>query len=368
MNLKNLLTIVFISAMFFSCSVSGTGDGKENFFTIKNGELERPTDYRSWVYVGTPVTPNDMNNGKAAFPEFHNVYIDPVSYAYWKEKGEFRDGTILIKELVSVGSKKAVSGNGYFMGDFIGLEATIKSKKHFSGEPGNWAYFSFTIPGKNEVKDKAKQFPTNACNSCHQTSAADDFVFTQYYPVLSSAKKYGMKNPENTSSRLMGEAMMGSAMDNQWEAAAETPANVDSEVPVNLEKLFTYLQQEKYKNFKNHESVTHPSAGPHTKEGLPVKVFMNDRLAMSLKNNNQEHPLGSAVVKEMYNIDNNLAGWAVMVKTDDKTDDGNGWFWYEVTSTTDGSQIPASGNGVPGCIGCHMIGGRDLIRTTFPLK
>lgn len=48
-------------------------------FSIKNGELERPTGYREWVYVGTPVTPNDMNMGKAAFPEHHNVYIEPNS-------------------------------------------------------------------------------------------------------------------------------------------------------------------------------------------------------------------------------------------------------------------------------------------------
>lgn len=91
-------------------------------FTITNGELQRPTGYREWVYVGTPVTPNDMNNGKAAFPELHNVYIDPESWAQWKTEGTFRDGTILIKELVSVGSKAAVSGQGYFMGEFIGLE------------------------------------------------------------------------------------------------------------------------------------------------------------------------------------------------------------------------------------------------------
>ena len=43
----------------------------------QKGELIRPTGYREWIYVGAPLTPNDMNNGKAAFPEFHNVYIDP---------------------------------------------------------------------------------------------------------------------------------------------------------------------------------------------------------------------------------------------------------------------------------------------------
>lgn len=164
----------------------------EEFFTFKDGELERPTGYREWIYVGTPLTPNELNNGKAAFPEFHNVYIDPKSYAYWKETGKFREGTILIKELVSVGSKAAVSGNGYFMGEFIGLEATIKSKKRFPKEPGNWSYFSFTNPeNPKELKYMARAFPTESCAACHVASAKDDMVFTQYYPVLGASKGKG---------------------------------------------------------------------------------------------------------------------------------------------------------------------------------
>lgn len=108
-----------------------------DFLTIKDGELERPIGYREWIYVGTPVTPNDMNDGKADFPEHHNVYIDPESWTHWKETGEFHENTILIKELVSIGTKAAVSGQGYFQGDYIGLEATIKSKAFFPAEPGN---------------------------------------------------------------------------------------------------------------------------------------------------------------------------------------------------------------------------------------
>lgn len=155
----------------------------------KDGVLTQPTGYREWIYVGTPLTPNDLNDGKAAFPEFHNVYIEPKSFSHWKRTGEFRDGTIIIKELVSVGSKAAVSGNGYFMGDFIGLEATVKSKKHFADEPGNWAYFSFSNPeNPKSLKASAEAFPTEACAACHKASAADDMVFTQYYPVLTSSK------------------------------------------------------------------------------------------------------------------------------------------------------------------------------------
>ena len=64
-----------------------TAQAKE-YFKINNGQLERPTGFREWVYVGAPVTPNDLNNGKAAFPEFHNVYMDPESWAHWKKRGD----------------------------------------------------------------------------------------------------------------------------------------------------------------------------------------------------------------------------------------------------------------------------------------
>lgn len=182
--------LIAISFMFVQVIFSEFTYASETF-VMKNGELERPTGYREWIYVGTPVTPNDMNDGKAAFPELHNVYIDPKSWEHWKNKGEFRDGTILIKELVSVGSKAAVSGKGYFMGEFVGLEATIKSMKHFKDEPGNWAYFSFSSADHKTLSETAKAFPTTSCNSCHANAAADDFVFTQYYPVLSAGKAKG---------------------------------------------------------------------------------------------------------------------------------------------------------------------------------
>jgi len=155
--------------------VEFTGDGK----------LKRPEGYRKWVYVGTPLTPNDLNGGEAAFPDFHAVYIDPESFDHFEKTGQFRDGTVIVKELVSVGAKEGSSGKGYFMGDFIGLETAIKDSKRFKDEPGKWGYFTFghKYPLKNEAAPEA----TTACNTCHQTSAKLDHVFTQYYPVLRAA-------------------------------------------------------------------------------------------------------------------------------------------------------------------------------------
>ncbi len=70
----------------------------------------------------------------------------------------------------------------------------------------------------------------------------------------------------------------------------------------------------------------------------------------------------------MFDATGKLAGWAVMAKLGDKSNGGKNWYWYEVTSATDPGAIPAAGSGVPGCIGCHAVGSKDLILSGWPLK
>lgn len=152
-----------------------------------SGEMIRPKGWREWIYVGTPLTPNSMNPPEAPFPEFHSVYIDPKSWAYYKKTGKFRDGTLFAKELASVGATQATSGKGFFMGKLIGFEIAYKSAKRFPKEPGNWAYFSFGHKPE-PYNATAKAMPTAACAACHVAAAAEDMVFSQYYPVLKAAK------------------------------------------------------------------------------------------------------------------------------------------------------------------------------------
>jgi hypothetical protein len=195
-NPKFLVPVIVLSMPFihFIAPVTAAdvaSAAKRHAVFNEKGELQRPTGYREWVYIGSPLTPNDMNDGKAAFPEFHNVYVDPVSWEHWKIAGEFPDKTIIVKELVDVGSKKAVSGNGYFQGEFIGLEAMVKNKKQFSDAPGHWAFFRFTIEDSQHLHKSARAQAHQNCLTCHQSNAATDLVFTQYYPVLRASKAMG---------------------------------------------------------------------------------------------------------------------------------------------------------------------------------
>ena len=163
-----------------------------------DGKLIRPTNdaWREWIYIGTPITPNALNDGAAPFPEFHSVYVEPKTWEHYQKTGEFMEGAILAKELSRIrapeganedASTDEVSGTGYFMGEFSGFEITVKSKKHHPNEPGNWAYFTFGHHAPPYAMTAAPA-PSEACNACHEASADQDFVFTQFYPVLLAAK------------------------------------------------------------------------------------------------------------------------------------------------------------------------------------
>lgn len=154
------------------------------------------------------------------------------------------------------------------------------------------------------------------------------------------------------------------SLDKVWQGTASTPSDTKFDIPLDERTLFTYLQSGAYKSWKNKEKAVHPSAGPHES----VRAFINDTLADSLTKGNKEHPKGSVIVKEQYKSNGDSFGWAVMVKTQEKTDAGKGWFWYEVLSDEDISQKAAMGNGVLGCVGCHAPSQNDMVLIPFPFK
>lgn len=154
-----------------------------------SGELILPKDYRDWIYVGSPLTPNALNHGHATFPEYHNVYVEPGSYAIYKKTGVFPEQTMFYKELQLTlkpeenpdGSRTEPSGRGFFPGALAGAEVSVKDSKRFAAS-GGWGYFDF---GKSEPKlASASVKAKGECAFCHIANAKRDLVFTQFYRIL----------------------------------------------------------------------------------------------------------------------------------------------------------------------------------------
>jgi hypothetical protein len=153
-----------------------------------SGDLVLPENFREWIYVGSPLTPNALNGGQAGFPEYHNVYIEPCSYEKYKKTYIFPEGTIFFKELQLTlpaenadGSRTEPSGRGYFPGPWNGADVTVKDSKRYA-DSGGWGYYNF-----NHHEPKAPTAtlkPKSECAFCHIASAKKDEVWTQFYPLL----------------------------------------------------------------------------------------------------------------------------------------------------------------------------------------
>ena len=142
-------------------------------------------------------------------------------------------------------------------------------------------------------------------------------------------------------------------------APTRTPTPTAEPVPTAEAELLAWLEAGRYLDWRA-ESGVHESAGPHFGG---VRVFLNDALYDSLDRGLEQHPAGAVAVKELYGSGSSLRGWSVMIKIDDESDFGEGWYWLEHFA----SSTFASGRGVAICTGCHSLG-RDYVRIPFPLQ
>ncbi len=158
--------------------------GKSKYYELSASlQLSRlkPEIFRKWRFAGSAVIPQDKNANKAIFPGIHHVYIDPDSYRSHQEKGVYPDGTIIVMENLHIDTRESVGGFGYFITGGQDILVAIKDRRAFKGS--GWGYYLFA--DKELKSGKAVASPEDSrCSSCHQASAEDDEVFSQYYPEL----------------------------------------------------------------------------------------------------------------------------------------------------------------------------------------
>jgi hypothetical protein len=150
--------------------------------------LLRPERYREWVFVGSSIglDYSGINETLTSWEpqSFHNVYINPAAYREYAKNGTFPEGTVMVLERVRSEIRKGPGLQGTYEKEFIGLEASVKDSSRFQG---GWGFFDFTEK-EGKIKVKAQALSDGSCRSCHEERADTDHVFTQFYPVLRSAR------------------------------------------------------------------------------------------------------------------------------------------------------------------------------------
>jgi hypothetical protein len=163
----------------------------------EKGNLKRPADFRTWVFVGANIGLQYHKDLPVAAPrkqdqavkkdepgEFHNVYIRPEAYEHFIKTGKFPDLTVLVMDVYEARERdaKGIVSKGLFPGNQRRFEVAVKNSKRPDGSKTDWAYYAFDKPDKAT----ASAFRDAACYDCHLKHADVDNVWVQFYPALRS--------------------------------------------------------------------------------------------------------------------------------------------------------------------------------------
>jgi hypothetical protein len=172
-----------------------------------SGKMKLPTGFRKWVFVGAPLTPEGLNDGKfncnqpggctrSNFPEYHHVYIEQKNVDTYLKTGDFPEGTVIVKELTRVlnptfpdSSRMEPSGRGFFNGTYNGIDLAIKDSKKYAKTHG-WGYYTF---GHHPMPydQTSEERPASECAGCHIANVAKtDMTYIQFYPLLRDRTGY----------------------------------------------------------------------------------------------------------------------------------------------------------------------------------
>ncbi|GJL55378.1 MAG: hypothetical protein NPIRA02_25100 [Nitrospirales bacterium] len=161
---------------------------------MKTGAISVPEDYTRWPTLGT-WTHAKVDEGNANIHEYHVVYTQPTTIAYYQKHRRFPDGAILVKELLHAETMSMTTGPA------VGHATTIKgffvlvrdAKGRFKssalwGDGWGWSFFN----ADDRVTTTSKDYKVD-CVPCHtpalelapQNAKKDDkWIYTLGYPVL----------------------------------------------------------------------------------------------------------------------------------------------------------------------------------------
>jgi hypothetical protein len=146
------------------------------------GTIHFPEGFRtSMAHLGSWFVPSGGASG------FHDVYTEKESVEYYRDKGEFPDGAVIVKELRASKSGDYTTGAGVHHSTdglkqwFVMVKDT---QNRFSGNPlwgdgWGWALFKPNQPKVNMATDYKID-----CLGCHIPAKHNDWIYTEAYPIL----------------------------------------------------------------------------------------------------------------------------------------------------------------------------------------
>jgi hypothetical protein len=142
-----------------------------------NGELKMPERYREWIFLTSGVDMSYAPNPAAAgHSVFDNVFVNPAAYKVFRATGTWPDKTTMVLEIRGAEGPSSINKRGRTQSQEVnGVEVHVKDAR----VDGGWGFYEFD----GAVSAKLVKRPAS-CYQCHESHAAVDTTFVQFYPTL----------------------------------------------------------------------------------------------------------------------------------------------------------------------------------------
>ena len=176
----NKLFIVTVAAMLLpGAPILAQADLGVASYSEKQ-ELRYPDNLDEWVLMGSslgsdysdrPFDPEDPGT-------IGTVQMEPAAYRYFKEHGQYADGTMFLLSFYESETQSRPHLNGFVQGKLRAQEIHVIDKQRF--KEGS----AFFVYQTREQKISERMPDNSACIRCHVPEGDYNSTFIQFYPVI----------------------------------------------------------------------------------------------------------------------------------------------------------------------------------------
>ena len=191
-------SLLICALTFFICGISVADESFTSAYgklVDDAGNITLPRDFRvDWSFLGTwSIAEEDVETSSATSRHgaagLHNVYTQRGVAKYFQQNGQFPDGAVIVKELLTAATAPMTTGT---VSRGVGVEGWFVMVKdtqgRFStnplwGDGWGWALFGADQPNTPVTENYQTE-----CLGCHIPARNDDWIYITGYPVLKASE------------------------------------------------------------------------------------------------------------------------------------------------------------------------------------
>ena len=184
---ERLASVIVLTATVLTTGlwpfVGSSAEMKQESMVSPKGALHVPADYRTrYESLGSWSIAGDDGIGTK---EMHVVYASPHAIEGFKVKGQFADGTVLVKEVWHAETAAMTTGTVSHVSKLKGWFVMVKASHNSNlgsklwGDGWGWSWFDADKPQVTTSTDYTKD-----CKGCHVPAQKTDWIYVQGYPAL----------------------------------------------------------------------------------------------------------------------------------------------------------------------------------------